>query len=343
MTLKLFAIVLFAICILWSSAVDKGDLPLCTDPSIRLQPCANNDTYCGDWKVNKRVYVPNNCHYRKISNADARKCVGNRTIACIGDSIIRDMCVGLAMYLSGEKVEEGLDYKFDRKAEISNHFTNATKIGDFKSWTINKDNYNGLLFPKVDENHKTDWHWQVQIWELHANRYLHGHHVEDVLMNKMVHENPLLRPIDFAFWGHGLHDYGWWDSHPFGQRFFDTIVSQWIRVRDTVPTPVVWTSINPHCLALDPLAKRSFFEKKPGGFEKQTHMAEEGNYVTRKLLREQGLPYYDSAAPLRSPQICNVSSDGVHVKMWVDLVRAQIMLNHLCDENNNWVGDPNRF
>lgn len=72
-------------------------------------------------------------------------------------------------------------------------------------------------------------------------------------------------------------------------------------------------------------------------------MAHEGNYVTRQQLRQRHLPYYDSAAPLRSPQICDVSSDGVHVKMWVDLVRAQIMLNHLCDENNQWVGDVNRF
>jgi hypothetical protein len=349
-------------------AVVSADLPLCTDPSVRLQPCKNNDTYCGDWDVAKRTYTPNNCRYRDITNEQARQCIGSRTIACIGDSIIRDMCIGLAMYLSGEKVEEGLDYKFDKKAEIHSHYTNATKIGNFKAWKLNKDNYNGLLFPKVD-GHTTDWKWQVQVWELHCNMYLHDHHVEDILMNKMPHENPLLRNIDFAFWGHGLHDYGWWDTHPYGQRFYDTITSQWVRVRETVPTPVVWTPMNPHCLALDPLAHRSFTQNKPGGFALQVrigcnscivwlyyycdhnvtshavqvHMAHEGNYVTRKTLREKGLPYYDSAAPLRAPQICEVSSDGVHVKMWADLVRAKIMLNHLCDENNNWVGDVSRF
>jgi hypothetical protein len=109
----------------------------------------------------------------------------------------------------------------------------------------------------------------VQVWELHANMYLHDHHVEDVLMNKMIRENPSLHAIDFAFWGHGLHDYGWWDSHPYGQRFYDTITSQWVRVRETVPVPVVWTSINPHCLALDPLAHRSFTANRPGGFAMQ--------------------------------------------------------------------------
>ena len=255
---------------------------------------------------------------------------------------MRDLCIGLAMFLSDEKVEDGLDYKFDKKAEIHTHFTNATKIDKFKSWKLNKDNYNGLLFPKVDDR-KTDWQWQVQVWELHCNAFLHDHHVEDVLMNKMGRENPLLRKIDFAFWSHGLHDYGWWDSPPYGQRFFDTIVMQWVRVRETVPTPVVWVPINPHCLALDPLAQRSFTNHKPGGFAVQTQMAEEGNYVARRNLRKMGLPYWDSAAPLRSPQICNVSSDGVHVKMWVDLVRAKMMLNHLCDENFNWVGDISRF
>ncbi len=65
--------------------------------------------------------------------------------------------------------------------------------------------------------------------------------------------------------------------------------------------------------------------------------------MARKKLREMGLPLFDAAAPLRSPQVCNVSSDGVHVKMWVDLVRAKMLLNHLCDEDFNWVGDINRF
>ena len=97
---SLVLVLLTIVTLCWGGLASKGDLPLCTDPAIRLQPCANNDTYCGDWKVNKRVYVPNNCHYRKISNIDARKCVANRTIACIGDSIIRDMCVGLAMYFA---------------------------------------------------------------------------------------------------------------------------------------------------------------------------------------------------------------------------------------------------
>jgi len=317
-------------------STNKFAVPLCTEPSIQLNPCSKNDTYCGDWK--ERVYIPNNCRYRSFTAEQARKCVGNRTIAFAGDSIIRDIGIGLAMFLSGEKVEEGLDYKFDKKAEIHTHWTNATKIGSFKSWKFNKDNYNGLLFPKV-ENQSMHFEWQIQIWELHCNRYIHDN-LEKVFANKMIKENPLLHKIDFAFWSHGLHDYGWWDTPPYGKRFYEQMVMQWIRMRDRVPTPVVWVSINPHCVAKNPLPMG---RNKPGAFALQAHMVEEANRLTSDNLRRLGLPYWDAGRPLRSPDLCKVTGDGVHVKMWVDLVRAQMLLNHLCDEDFNWVGDIKRF
>ncbi len=70
-------------------------------------------------------------------------------------------------------------------------------------------------------------------------------------------------------------------------------------------------------------------------------------YVDNILLRcdfcADKLPYFDAASVLRSPQRCEVQGDGVHVQMWVDIVRAQILLNHLCDENNEWVGGIESF
>jgi hypothetical protein len=53
-----------------------GNLPHCVDPSIRLQPCLNNDTYCGDWDLKNRKYIPNNCYYRDFTGEQARKCIG---------------------------------------------------------------------------------------------------------------------------------------------------------------------------------------------------------------------------------------------------------------------------
>jgi len=314
-------------------------LPLCSDRAIFQYPCKSNDTYCGDWSIPERAFIPNNCRYREVTNEQARKCVGNRTLAFIGDSIIRDIGVGVALFLAGERVEEGLDIKFDKKADVDTYFTNATKIGPIASWKINKDNYNGLLFPKVSDAHP-DWQWQVQVWELHSNHYLHQGNVHSVLSNKMPHYNKLLHNIDFAFWQHGLHDYGWWDSPPYGQRYFDTIVKQWVEMRSQVPVPVVWVSMNHHCVKMNPHPVGADI---PGAFKKQSDMVIAGNFVTAQKLRQMGLPYWDANRPLRSPDNCMVQGDGVHVKMWVDLVRAKMLFNHLCDEDFNWVGDISRF
>ena len=58
------------------SSSDDFTLPHCVDPSVRLQPCQNNDSYCGDWDIPKRTYRPNNCYYRDFTGEQARKCFG---------------------------------------------------------------------------------------------------------------------------------------------------------------------------------------------------------------------------------------------------------------------------
>ena len=127
------------------------------------------------------------------------------------------------MYLSGETVMDGADYKYDRKAELRSHYTNATKIGAFKSWKRNRQNYNGLLFPKTDQT-RPRWTWQIQVWELHNTEYQADHRVEDILENKMVHQARalFLRKIDIAFWSHGLHDTATWAVVPYGERYMNT-------------------------------------------------------------------------------------------------------------------------
>jgi hypothetical protein len=353
-------------CLLGVEGSDQ--LPLCTDASIRQYPCKSNDTYCGDW--NERVYTPNNCRYRDVTPEQARKCVGNRTLAFIGDTIIRDIGVGVALFLSGERVETAPDVKFERrKYEKEEHWKYASVIGKFKSWKSNREGYNGLLFPHAhdtwdgkestestesteghssENNHSSNhssnhsnYEWQVQVWHLDCNDLLLPN-IHSVLSNKVARENPHLRRIDFAFWEHGLHDQGWWNSPPYGENFFNSIVKQWIEVRSQVPTPVVWVSMNEMCVDTGMGMKPpSLGHDIPP--QTQADMVTEGNYVTAQKLRQMGLPLWDASRPLRSPDNCAVQGDGVHVKMWVDLVRAKMLFNHLCDEEFNWVGDVSMF
>ena len=74
-------ILLLSLLILMVMIVSSSDdftlpLPHCVDPSVRLQPCQNNDSYCGDWDIPKRTYRPNNCYYRDFTGEQARKCFG---------------------------------------------------------------------------------------------------------------------------------------------------------------------------------------------------------------------------------------------------------------------------
>lgn len=44
----------------------------------------------------------------------------------------------------------------------------------------------------------------------------------------MIRENNAtvrLRPIDFALWSHGLHDWGWWNTQPYGKCMYHGAVT----------------------------------------------------------------------------------------------------------------------
>ncbi len=69
----------------------------------------------------------------------------------------------------------------------------------------------------------------------------------------------------------------------------------------------------------------------------------DANYFIHKRLHEEKLPYWDAANMLRTPDICDVSSDGLHVKLWVDIMRARQLLNFLCDDDWNWIGRADAF
>lgn len=296
------------------------------------RPCALNDTDCGAWSMKDRYWHPLSCKYQDISSEEARKCLGNRTLAFIGDSQIRDIAVGVAMFLLGQTLMDAPDHKFDYKGDLE---LNGTRVPDFPDWkNVVGHNKNGYIFPQREVAAAKGYTWQVQIWNLFRNEFIHNQ-VDQVLNNSMPARFPLLRPIDLAFWAHGLHDYGWFNTPPYGERFFSQMPTMWLNTRKKYPVPSIWVSMNPEC--------RPLIQYKLSNMDLQALMVEELNWYTNKRMLEEKLPYWDAGAVLRSPQRCNVSDDGVHVKMYVDIMRAKMLFNHLCDGEMNWRGSPNMF
>jgi hypothetical protein len=320
------------------------------------RPCANNDTDCGTWSyeipetstlhpsARKPLwwFTPYPCYYRDVSPENARKCLGNRTIACIGDSMIRDICQAVVHLLLG--LNHSDDVKFDYN-EMDLH---GMVIPDFPFWSKNVPlhNHNGYIFPKpFDEKYVTPIHhkWQVQMWSLFRREFMAGGQSKDVIAQRMVNESLGIRPIDFLLWNHGFHDYGWFNTLPYGPKYFETIILRdYLRViPDHAKMPTLWVSMNSNCPSKLRPEDRS---------RDQDGMVVEANKYANQILLDRKIPYWDADAVLRTPAdpnatdpgVCKHSSDGVHVKMYVDTMRAKMLFNHLCDHHWVWNRHPHK-
>ena len=81
------------------------------------RPCANNDTYCGDWSG--RFWKPTACVYRDITTEQAKKCIGNRTLAFIGDTQVRDIALGVSLFLLGKTLDKSSKVRFENVCILS--------------------------------------------------------------------------------------------------------------------------------------------------------------------------------------------------------------------------------
>lgn len=125
-----------------------------TKDSHQKPRCVNNDTYCGDWTGRKWNSI--GCKYREITSEQARKCMKGRTIACLGDSQIRDLCAGLGFFLAGQTVENASDAKYDKNG-LKSLGTMGQKIGLQDRWKgsfISFVQYSTILMNLVFSNYK---------------------------------------------------------------------------------------------------------------------------------------------------------------------------------------------
>lgn len=301
-----------------------GDL----DHAKLTRPCSQNDTHCGDWS--ERFFHPPNCVYQDITTDQARQCLGNRTIAFIGDSIIRDIALGLSNLLAGKyDLQTAPDVKFDHH-NVENR-RKVDPIPQIKHWKERPEGY-GFILPREISAKKHSFHWQIQYWSLYDAHFLEKGELFEILNNSMAQHVQNLREIDIAFVEFGLHNM-WWDTD--GEQYYNKLVKFWLNARSKAIVPSVWIAMNPNCEEL--------LRLQSGPLPDQQLRVEVANYYTNWRTLKDKLPYWDAAAPLRTPDRCKYLDDGLHVKMFVDIMRAKMLLNHLCDSNMNWRGSLDFF
>jgi hypothetical protein len=320
-----------------AASVQGDALPFCS--SLADRKCAFGDTDCGKWVGHS--FRPHNCMWRDISPFDARKCVGNRTLAFIGDSQIRDIATGVGLFLAGQIPAEATVDKFDKiSAELGNF---SSKIAHFDSWKVNVGDHNGMYYPAPSVATEKGWEWQVQAWMLYSHDELlpieegYPNNPHLVLSGQMagLKENPYLRKVDFAFWCHGLHDSGWWDQPPYGLNYYNNIVQHWQHVMEKEDVaPSVYVSMNPECKWK--LKGGHTFISSPRHTDVQYNMVENATLYMNSIMREKRLPYWDAASVLRTEKRCDHTPDGVHSRGYVNVFRAKMLFSFLCDEEMRW-------
>ena len=89
--------------------------------------------------------------------------------------------------------------------------------------------------------------------------------------------------------------------------------------------PNIWVSFNNQCP-----------QKNPYAPDNQALRIEEVNKYMKNYTLFERIPYWDASAALRTTDRCGLLDDIVHVKRYVDIMRAKMLFNHLCDENMVW-------
>jgi hypothetical protein len=322
-----------------SSAPSMKRPPFCNmhSPVPKFPKCYNNNTYCGNWNIPNRHFIPavnplthlfdsDQCQLRSFTPSEARQCIGNRALAFAGDSQIRDLSTAIGLFLQGMTVEESLDIKFDHQDKFALNGW-IDKMPYIEMW------YNqstGWVFPSSNRSHFVEatnrtpdadhFQFQIQYWELYTGGLLfdtkgspsttNRSRLDDVVEGNVL-KDPMvmkvgMRKVDYLFCNHGLHEWGWWVTDRFDPvlRFYGTQYDSFRSWSNHSDIPSVWVSINSECI--DKLGNNAMSHSA----DLQAASANKVNQELGEMLKSRHLPYYDADLVLRSPELCNVTGDG---------------------------------
>lgn len=161
---------------------------------------------------------------------------------------------------------------------------------------------------------KDELNWKIILY----HRFYKRDHFDKM---KEVFENKF-RNHDLVIISYGVHEARVLSGRPEHYKdFLAPLLEYWNTQQENTP-PVVWLPQNPECAEiLNPT------------YSDQVEIMEKANEVARDLFSH--MPFLDMDQLLKF-QLCSLSGDGLHIKAWVEIIRAKILLNEICDENWNF-------
>lgn len=287
--------------------------PHCGD--VERPNCGEWD--CGGWEGH--FWKPIHCSYLNISVSEARKCLENRTIGIHGDSQGRDIAYGLVgLLFDGETLENSGDEKRPPTMQNS-HYLSTFKFGH--------------LFPNKASAISHNISFQIQIFHqnlpLFNSRLLMTANGRQQFQTSSQPETAF-RQLDIFLFHYGIHQ-AWEKYHvePHGTHYYEDLVVPWTKTVKDSPFPCVFMGMNNECLWKMQNRTEVWKDKRALQFR----MVNDANKVTNARAKADRIPYWDTGAPLRTNTTCVQSADGVHVSRYVDIMRAMMLLNHLCERD----------
>jgi hypothetical protein len=245
--------------------------------------------------------------------------------------MIRDLSTGIGLFLQGMTVEESLNIKFDHQDLFALDGW-IDRIQSLEMWKGGGPATEGWFFPSSNRSHfmavtnrtpdAEQYDFQIQYWALYTLDHFFSvgtskqSHVVD-LLDGTVLQDPIViqaggRKMDYLFWEYGLHDWGWWlkEGQDIVKNFYNNIHGNFRNSRGNFHHPAVWVSLNTNC----------DFSLGPGivGGHSANFQVVSIDRLNREfgdILKKEHWPYYDADLVLRSPELCNVTGDGMLFSM----------------------------
>jgi hypothetical protein len=268
----------------------------------RLKPLQDRyqEGRCSLWNVSSGL---DSLQCALITQSDALQCLNGSSIAFAGDSQMRDLAYATAIFLlDGSRSMSRADVDAKGSAnKFSAHFRRAEPYG-VMSFPSN--------FPHALESDVRTTNWHVDFYDA---RFPDWSALCEIANGGGLHE------YAYVFVQTGLHDF-----IINKQEALATFTERHVAPLLTISNTTVWLPMNRQCAAkLHPSVDRD-----------QVAYAAACNKLGFERLARSNRRYLDLNAVFPDTEVCDVSADGLHMKLTAEIRRSRAMLYQLCFANS---------
>ena len=270
--------------------------------SLKPRRGSHEEAHCTLWNASGGP-TSNNWDRRQcplVAHTAALQCLNGSSIAFVGDSQMRDLAYATAHFLCSGSIRRADVTPAGNANQYSTHFRRAEPFGvaSFPS------NFGDAYGSEAGDAWTTDWH--VDYYHMLVPNW-------PTLCEIANGEGP--REYAYVFVSTGLHDFCVYPGEALAS-YIGRHVAPLVKVSNTT----VWLPMNRECVA----------KLHPSVDLRQAAYANDCNARAFEYLAHHEGRYLNIDAIFRQHEVCDVSADGLHMKLASESVRSQAIISQIC-------------